>query len=405
MNVCMVAYSFYDSDNRVRRYAESLAQRGEYVEALSLRRPGQAAYEIVRGVHVHRIQERVVNERGPLSYLIRLLLFFFRSAFFLTKTHLRRPYGLIHVHSVPDFQVFATLLPRFTGAKIILDIHDIVPEFYASKFGVSEQSLAFRLLLLVEKLSCSFAHHVIIANHIWYEKLLNRSVKTGHCTAMINYPDCSIFYRRPEAAPDPSRFVLCYPGTLNWHQGLDVAVRAMAIVRETVPHAQLWIVGDGAERDNLKRLVHELGLADTVLLRGLVPIEGVATIMSSVDLGVVPKRSNSFGNEAFSTKIMEFMAMGVPVLASETRIDRYYFDGELVRFFQSGSPEDMAVKIIELIDNLPDRQALIAKANAFIAQNSWDVKKVDYLSLVDHLVSPTLGAGESATEDRSRAAL
>src|SRR5262245_38971546 len=134
MNVSMVAYTFYESDNRVRRYAESLAQRGDRVDAIVIGRPGQASYEVIHGVHVHRIQNRVIGERGPLSYLVKLLLFFIRSGVFVASRHLADPYHVIHVHSVPDFQVFAALLPRLTGAKIILDIHDIVPELYASKF-------------------------------------------------------------------------------------------------------------------------------------------------------------------------------------------------------------------------------------------------------------------------------
>lgn len=386
MNVCMVAYTFYEADNRVRRYAESLAQRGDRVEAFALQSPGQAAYEIIRGVHVHRIQKRVVDEGGPLSYLVKLLLFFIRSAVLLAKRHLAAPYQLVHVHSVPDFEVFAALIPRLAGAKVILDIHDIVPEFYSSKFGVSERSLVFRMLLLVERVSIAFSHHVIIANHLWHEKLVRRSVRPDKCTAMINYPDLSIFCRRPAESRYEGRFVLCYPGTLNWHQGVDVAVQAMARVRKHVPQALLLIIGDGPERVRLGQLIRVGELEDVVRLCGRVSIEQVAEIMASVDLGVVPKRGDSFGNEAFSTKIMEFMAMGVPVLASETRVDRYYFNDGLVHFFKSSDPEDMADKILELVREKDRRGALRNRAEAFINENSWEVKKKLYYELVDRLV-------------------
>lgn len=386
MNVSMVAYTFYESDNRVRRYAESLAQRGDTVEAIALSRPGQATYEVIRGVHVHRIQTRVIDERGPLTYLTKLLLFFIRSAVFLAKRNRKERYHLIHVHSPPDFEVFAALVPRLTGAKILFDIHDIVPEFYASKFRVSEKSFVFRMLLLAERLSIAFSHHVIIANDLWREKLVGRGIAARKCTAMINFPDLSIFYRRPAKTTYEGRFVLCYPGTLNSHQGVDVAVRAMALVRRHAPHALFLIVGDGPDRERLRELIAENGLQDMVKLCGLVPIEEVADLMASVDLGVVPKRSDSFGNEAFSTKIMEFMAMGVPVLASETRIDRYYFNDGLVQFFKSGDVEDLAEKIIRLIDDRDRRAALRRGAGAFIRENSWDVKKQQYLELVDRLV-------------------
>jgi hypothetical protein len=130
----MLAYTFYDADNRVRRYAEALVKRGDQVDAIALARPGQPSFEVIQGVQVFRIQKRVIDEKGPVSYLIKLLLFFVRSAWLVTKRHWREPYAIIHVHSVPDFEVFATFIPRLMGARVILDIHDIVPEFYASKF-------------------------------------------------------------------------------------------------------------------------------------------------------------------------------------------------------------------------------------------------------------------------------
>ena len=109
--------------------------------------------------------------------------------------------------------------------------------------------------------------------------------------------------------------------------------------------------------------------------------------MATVDLGVVPKLNNSFGGEAFSTKIMEFMAMNVPVIASRTRIDEYYFTDEMVQFFESGSAEDLATKILCLMRS-PERRAALCDCSAeFIASNSWGVKKQEYFSIVDRLNS------------------
>jgi glycosyltransferase involved in cell wall biosynthesis len=402
IRVCMVAYTFYEADNRVRRYAEALAKRGDVVDAIALQREGQAPFEVIQGVRVHRIQKRLIDERGPLTYLRKLLLFFFRSAWMLTVRHLKEPYDVIHVHSVPDFQVFATLIPRLTGSRVILDIHDIVPEFYASKFKVSEQSMVFRWLLLIEKLSIAYSDHVIISNHLWEEKLTKRSVRPEKCTAIINYPDPSIFTRRQQQRPrDNSDFVMCYPGTLNWHQGLDLAINAVALLRDKLPQLKFLIIGDGPDREKLKAMVREQHLEDRVDLRGFVPIEEVSDIMNTIDLGVVPKRKDSFGNEAFSTKIMEFMAMGVPVIASRTRIDQYYFNDSLVQFFESENTEDLACKIFELVHDAAKRHSLCAHASDFIALNNWDVRKNEYLNVVDRLTSrhnPVVKPHQSAVE-------
>jgi glycosyltransferase involved in cell wall biosynthesis len=385
IKACMLAYAFYETDNRIRRYAEALVKRGDEVEAIVLGRKGQPTEEIIKGVRVLRIQKRERDERRPISYLLKILMFFVRSAWVLTTRHLRSRYDVIHVHSVPDFQVFATLVPRLLGARVILDIHDIVPEFYASKFKVGERSVAFRMLLLVEKLSCAYASHVIISNHLWHKKLTGRSVRAEKCTPIINYPDPEIF--SPRSLPNERKeFVICYPGTLNWHQGVDLAVGAMALLREKIPNLRLLIIGDGPERDKLQAMVKRESLEDRVSLSRMIPLEQVAEVMAEVDLGVVPKRRHSFGNEAFSTKILEFMAMGVPVLASKTRIDEWYFGKGQVQFFESENVEDLAVQILSLVKNTESRRILQARGAEFIEKNNWDAKKHEYLDLTDQLI-------------------
>src|SRR5271170_1797786 len=124
MRACMVAYTFYEEDNRVRRYAEALAKRGDQVDVVALRHAGKSPTESINGVRVIRIQRRAINEKGKFTYLGKLLLFLIRSMFFLTKEQFKGSgYDLIHVHSVPDFEIFAAFVPKLMGAKIILDIH------------------------------------------------------------------------------------------------------------------------------------------------------------------------------------------------------------------------------------------------------------------------------------------
>jgi glycosyltransferase involved in cell wall biosynthesis len=383
----MVAYTFYDADNRVRRYAEALAKRGDRVDAIAIAREGQPAFEVLHGVRVFRIQRRTIDEKGPISYLVKLLLFFFRSAWILTVRHLRSPYDLIHVHSIPDFEVFATAIPKLMGARVILDLHDIVPEFYASKFKVKSHSILFKLLVLMEKASCAYAGKVIIANHIWEKTIVARSVRAEKCTTVINYPDPSIFWRRPAPIRASDEFVMCYPGSFGWHQGLDLAIEAVYLLRTDAPNLKFLMIGDGSERPRLEAMIAKLGLKDRVTVRGFVPMEEVAQIMSTVDLGVVPKRSDTFGNEAFSTKILEFMAMGVPVLAARTRVDEFYFSDDLLQFFESGRAEDLAAKILYLMRTPSRRDAMVEASNEFIARNNWDVRKQDYLGLVDRLTA------------------
>ena len=385
IRVCMLTYSFYDSDNRVMRYAETLAGRGNEVEVLSLRGADEPAESVVRGVRISRIQRRVRDEMSRRSYALKIILFFLRAMLLISFRHLRRPYQLIHVHSMPDFLVFAAWLPKIAGAKLALDIHDLLPEMYADKFRDRGKPGMSPLLLQEERLSCRFADHVIVANHLWAERLTSRSVLPEKCTAILNYPDRTIFSYRGPKKPG-ARFVFLYPGSLNWHQGLDVAVRAMASVSKQAPEAELHIYGEGPARKALQDLVLELGLTGKVSLMDSMPMRRIPEIMMNADVGIVPKRKDSFGDEAFSTKILEFMSVGVPVIAADTTIDRYYFNDSVVKFFSSGDATSLAEAMTLLVRNPALREQLAQNALQFVGQFDWEHKKDEYLNLVDSLV-------------------
>ena len=385
--VCMITHSFYESDNRVIRYAETLAQRGDAVEVLALRRsPELPGEEVIAGVKVIRIQDRFGKNAQAKSadYLWPLLRFWASSSWWITRQHQRQRYDVVHVHNIPDFLVFAAWYPKLTGAKVILDIHDIVPEFFGSKFGVSDRSLPVRTLKLVEKLSAAFASHVILANHLWLEKYIARSARREKCSVFINHVDERIFHPRQHPRPDHKPVVM-FPGGLQWHQGLDIAVRAFAKLRHRLPDAEFHIYGDGNMKPRLVALAQELGLNGSVRFFNPLRIQQIADVMAEADLGVVPKRADSFGNEAYSTKIMEFMSLGVPMVVSSTKIDRYYFNDSVVRFFESGNSDALADAMFDVLNNDELRRGLVARASEYVSRNSWKNRRADYLKLVDSL--------------------
>ena len=386
--VCMITHSIYESDHRVMRYAEALAERGDEVDVLCVKRDrNQPDTETISQVHVHRVMRRPGKRaKGQTAYLMPLLRFLFNSTVLLTRKNLKRRYDLIHVHNVPDFLVFAAWGPKLTGAKVILDIHDIVPEFYGSKFGKQEGTTVFHVLTWLERISAGYADHVIIANHLWLDKYARRTRANGKCSVLINSVDARIFHPRPRTRHDGKQIIL-FPGGLQWHQGLDIAIRAMPNICARIPQAELHIYGDGNMKDSLVALSNELGLDGKVRFFDPLPLRQIAEVMANADLGVVPKRADSFGNEAYSTKIMEFMSVGIPVVVSDTKIDRYYFDDSVVRFFESGNPDAFAHAMLEVLCNDESRREMVARAFDYAVRNCWEPRKADYLKLVDSLCS------------------
>jgi len=387
--ICMVAYSAYEADNRIRRYAETLAKRGDKVDVIAISGTDfEDRDKSINGVSVYRVQHRDQNERSQWTYAWRLVRFLIRSSAALTRLHTQNRYDVIHVHNMPDFLVFAAWYPKLNGAKVILDIHDIVPELFANKFNTRFKEAYTWLLKKIERVSARFADYVIVSNHLWYKKIVARSAQEGKCSVLINHVDPEMFSRHARTRTD-GKLIILFPGSLQWHQGLDIAIRAFAYVKRQVSNAEFHIyTGAGGHlQKELMRLVQELGLEDSIKFHGGVPLNKMAQVIANADLGVVPKRADSFGNEAYSTKIMEFMSQGVPVVVSQTKIDTYYFSEGIVHFFKSGDSEDMARAMLDVICNTGLRDALVARGYDYVERNSWGRKKKEYLRLIDSLTT------------------
>ncbi|MGH9326867.1 MAG: glycosyltransferase family 4 protein [Terriglobia bacterium] len=385
LNVCMIAYAPYEHDSRQVSYATALAESGHILDVIAPRpKAGQRAGATDR-VHLHPILSREPGEDSPAVYLLKCLWFFLCTAFVVAVRDLRKHYDLVHVHSMPDLLVFAAFLPRLRGARVILDIHDLFPEFYLSKFGKTRRSLIYRLLLHIERISAHFADHVIASNDLWRDKLASRAVQAAKCTTILNYPDRSFFGERGGVRSD-QRTLILYPGTLSRHQGVDIAIRAFRLIAEKVPDAEFHIYGTGPEKEKLSRLVRDLNLAARVKFFGMMPHETMPSLLRSADIGVVPKRNDAFGDEAFSTKTLEFMAMGIPVVVADTKIDRYYFDDGVVKFFRAGDEVSLAEALLAVISDRKLQARLARNASEFVAARGWQSHRSQYLDLVSHLI-------------------
>jgi glycosyltransferase involved in cell wall biosynthesis len=183
------------------------------------------------------------------------------------------------------------------------------------------------------------------------------------------------------------KVIMLFPGGLQRHQGLDIAIGAFCKILTEMPNAEFHIYGDGNMREAWVDLCQKLGLSEKIRFFNPLPVREIAEVMANADLGVVPKRADSFGNEAYSTKIMEFMSLGIPVVVSKTKIDQYYFNDSLVSFFESGDRDGLAEAALRVIRDSDLRRAMVARALDYAVQNSWQSRKVDYLKLVDSLCS------------------
>ena len=401
--VCMVVYSTYPADPRVRREAEALAGEGASVDVICLQGEGERRLEEVRGVRVVRLP--VARSRGGrLRYVWEWGLFIAMSLVVVSWLHMLRRYTVVHVHNMPDFLVASALVPRFSGARLVLDLHDPSPEVFMTKYGIGPAHPLTRTLAFLERLSIRLAHLVLTPNEAFRRLFISRGCPEGKIAIVMNSPQESVFGAAATAAEAEGararpplgregRRVLMYHGTIVERHGLGTALEAVALLREDIPDLQFRIFGDGDWVGDLKRRVSELGLEGCVSYHGRVPLERIAAEIPAADVGVVPNMRTPFTEINLPTRIFEYLAKGRPVVAPRTRGILDYFGEEDLFLFEPGDAGDLARAIRTALLDAKARDAVLARGMAVYARHRWATESRRLVNLYGRLIGTQRPAG------------
>jgi glycosyltransferase involved in cell wall biosynthesis len=395
-SVCILLQNHYDIDIRVRRKAEALVAAGYSVDVLALRGPGgQKSYQL-EGVNVYTLS--LGKKRGSLvRYAFEYVAFFLWALVRVTVQMPRRRYAVIDVNTLPDFLVFAGVFARCMGAKLVLDMHEITPEFYMSKYEIEEGSGWVRAMKFLEKISFDFADRVITINEPIQDLLVGRGLPKHKSTVIANAADEARFasYSRSSAADQTkltAGFVMIYHGTLTRLYGLDIAIEAFALAQQDMPGAELWILGGGPEAAPLKALAHERGLDSKVRLIGTVPPSEIPAWLEKSDVGILSIRRDVFLEYASPNKLAEFIIMGKAVVISRLRATQHYFSENALAYFEPNDPADLAKQMIRVYRDKELRNRMAEQARKEYAPICWDIMKQRYLALMDRLIENKIGA-------------
>ena len=387
----MVVHSYYDEDPRVRREAEALVAAGHEVDVFALRRATDDETGILDGVVVRRLGVQRHQGAGIGVYLREYVSFLLRSGWALTRAHRRRRYGLVQVHSLPDFLAFAALPLRIVGIPLVLDLHEAMPEFFRSRFPGASRPIVHRLLVLQERLSTAIATAVVTVNPVMAERLIGLGVAASKVHVVPN----AASLRRFAAAHHPARTFgaggivrLAYAGALTPTYELDVVLDAIARLREIRPGLAVHvdIYGRGDAEPGLHDQADRLGIAERVTFHGRIPIEDVPQAIATADIGLAPTRHDRFTDVSLSTKLFEYAAMGKPILASRLPLVEATFPPGTVTTYPSGDPVAMADAIVGIVDDPAARTAAIARTAEVVRDRSWERHAVDYVRLIEDLV-------------------
>jgi glycosyltransferase involved in cell wall biosynthesis len=247
-----------------------------------------------------------------------------------------------------------------------------------------------RLMTWLEKISFNFADHVTTINEPIQELLAGRGLRRSKSTVIMNVADESRFLSAdasaiPEASAAPGQFIMMYHGTITAMYGLDVAIEALAIARDEMPGAELWVIGFGPQEDHLKRLVVARGLASRVKFIGPVAPADMPAWLRACHVGLLPMRRDVLLEFAFPNKLGEYLVMGKSIIVSRLRTLRHYFTEQALAFVEPEDREDLARQMARLYHDSELRRALVSRARAEYAPIRWDVMKERYLQVIDTL--------------------
>jgi glycosyltransferase involved in cell wall biosynthesis len=397
---CMVVHAYYPvGETRVQREALALIDRGYEVHVVCLRDEAEPGKETFEDVRIHRLPVARHRGAGLLGQLLEYLTFFVLAFVKLTVLHARHRFRTIQVHNLPDFLVFCALVPKFSGTPVILDLHDLMPELFAARAGVGMHHWLVRAVAWQERVSCRFADHVITVTDGWRETLIQRGVPPHDVSVVMNVADSRLF--RPgspvTAARNGEGFHLIYHGTFTHRYGVDLIIHAVDRVREDIPGIRLTLLGAGETREALIKLTRSRELEEQVRFsEDMVEADRLPSAIRSADVGIVPNRSNVFTDGILPTKLMEYVAMGVPVIAARTPTVAAYFDDSMIEFFEPGDPDDLAAHIRFLYQDTGRFEELCRNSAEFNRRYNWDSIAGRYCDLVDQLGTDR-GGRESVT--------
>ncbi|HEY7525717.1 MAG TPA: glycosyltransferase [Candidatus Limnocylindria bacterium] len=387
--VAIVVHAIYPGDTRVRRQADVLLAAGHEVDLFCLRQPGEPAEEASGGMRIHRLPlNRLFGSFA--GHLAEYVAFAGLATVRLAAEHRHRRYGLVQVATVPDFLAFAAAPVRLAGVPLLLDLHEDMPEFFRDRFAHPLLRPLLPAVTASARAAAAFATEIITVHEPLRQLSIARGVPAEKVHVVMNAPDTRLFdagrYRR-RAFMEDGELRLIHHSNLQRLYGLDLAVEAVAqLDPDALPH-RLDVYGDGPFRPAIEAAVARTGTADRVHLHGRVLLDELPGLLAGADIGLVPSRPEPYLRYSLSAKLLEYAAMGVPIVASDLATFRAHFSDAAIRYVPGGDSAALAAAIRELADD-PERAArMAAEARQQLAAYSWELQAARYREIVERLLA------------------
>ncbi len=345
-------------DRRVWSEATTLVKAGYAVSVICPKGKGAtSSYEVIDGVHIYR-HPLPLEAEGALGYALEYGAALFWEFLLSLKVARQRGFDVVHACNPPDTIFLIGGFYRLFGKKFLFDHHDINPELYEAKFN--RRDFGWKLMVWLERLSFRTANISIATNESYRDIAITRGGMAPDKVHIVRSgPNLD---RVREVAPDPKwrngrRFVVGYVGVIGKQEGLDLlldSVEHLVKVRNR-DDIQFVICGGGSELEAIKAETVARSLGDYVTYTGRCSDETLFSALSTADICVNPDRPTAMNDKSTMNKIMEYMALGKPIVQYDLREGRFSArDSSL--YAKCTEPADFGDKIVELLDD-PERRA------------------------------------------------
>jgi glycosyltransferase involved in cell wall biosynthesis len=381
--VCIIKFSYYPQHTHVFKDARTLTEEGYEVDVICVRTDDQISHEIIDGVEVHRMP---MGKRrgGMMRYVFEYGRFFLFTFWKLTCLSLKKRFKVIEVDNLPDFLVFAALVPKLMGAKVVLYFFELMPEVFTDQFEFSSNHPLVRGLLLVERLCSHFSDHTIAANGICQQEILEaRNKSAKKMSVVLNVPFTEKFTKDNITISDDGKFRLITHGSLLERYGVQTLIKAVPLLKEDIPNLDVKILGAGEYRSQLEELSQSLGITDCVHFAGFVSVEEMTSSIVNAHIGIVtliPQRQPQMPN-----KLFDYLALGKPIVTTAMPAIMPYFDDNSVMYYEPDNEHDLARCILELYKKPEKREALVAAGTVVYHKYQWENMRYEYLKVYDRL--------------------
>lgn len=398
---CIVRHSYYPAELNIKREAEALRDEGFEVSVICLRGEGEQRQEVVDGVTVYRLP--VGHRRGNIArYLLEYNTFFTLASVKMMRLHLADPFRVIQVNTMPDYLVFVTALPKMMGARVVLHMHEPVPELFGTLFEGWYKWPILAAIRLAERASLAYADRALTVTDDMRDNYGRRGADVSKFGVVLNVPDDQVFrleayddiraraaeVKRAEAASGTFR-VLTH-GAIEERYGPDLVVRAVAQLRDEFPGLRFRLLGAGDFVDEVQQLARELGVDDRVDYLGFVPFEQMIEEILLADIALVPVRKNPYSVLVHTNKMYEYMALQRPVIASRLDSVAAYFPEDTLLYFAPDDDRDLARQLRHALTHPEKMRDRAAAAFRLYCQHAWTSERETYLGVYRELLA---GAG------------